>query len=44
MRYYRPRGAKFKEEKFILVKTEQLQFTLVPCLEDGLAGSEHLGE
>jgi hypothetical protein len=44
MRFYRSRETKFKEEKLILVKIEQLLFTLVPCLEDGHAGSKHLGE
>ena len=38
------RGTKFKEENLILVKIEQLSFTLVPSLEDGQAGSKHLGE
>ena len=33
-----------QRKKLILMKTEQLSFTLVPCLEDGHAGSKHLGE
>ena len=42
IKFYRSRITKFKEEKLILTKIEQLSFTLVPWLEAGSAGSEYL--